>query len=116
MSNIYYNPQDFGLTIVGEVEFSSGCYEFDTSVLWRSDAGEFYIGDDSGCSCPSPFEDIGIRDLMKIAKLQDLIDYFAERCKESFYYDSTDEFRSEDSKRIDGEIGQLISTYQGMTA
>jgi hypothetical protein len=57
MSNPYYDPEDFGLTIVGTVEWEEPCYSFDTTVIWYSTkTGQFYWASDSGCSCPSPFE------------------------------------------------------------
>lgn len=56
--NVYYNPQDFGLEIVGEFEFSEPNWSFDTLVVWKEKRGRYWIGTDSGCSCPSPFEDI----------------------------------------------------------
>lgn len=58
MSNIYYSPQDFGLEIVGDIEKSDGCYQFDLTVVWKQARGKYWIGQDSGCSCPSPFEDV----------------------------------------------------------
>ena len=57
MSNVYYNPSDFGLEIVTEFELSEPCYSFDTVVVWANEKGEYFIDQDSGCSCPSPFED-----------------------------------------------------------
>lgn len=63
-ANIYYSPEKFGLVTVGEVEWSDGSYIFDKTVVWRKrDSLCFYLGSDSGCSCPSPFEDIGLDDL-----------------------------------------------------
>lgn len=57
MSNIYYNPEHFGLEIVAEIEYSSGSYEFDTRVVWKEkDGRKCYTMRDSGCSCPTPFE------------------------------------------------------------
>jgi len=57
MSNIYYNPEDFGLTIFGMVEQDLS-YSFDMFVIWRNnDTDTLYYKTDSGCSCPSPFED-----------------------------------------------------------
>lgn len=56
-NNPYYTPEAFGLTIVGEVEWSEPCYSFDTTVVWKDEEGNFYWASDSGCSCPSPFED-----------------------------------------------------------
>lgn len=65
MPNVYYNPEDFGLVIVGSTELSEPCYSFDTLVVWQHiETGEFYAAHDSGCSCPSPFEDFsGVEDL-----------------------------------------------------
>ena len=56
MSNPYYNPEDFGLTIVDEIEWRDEPYEFDMTVVWKDKSGKYWIASDSGCSCPSPFE------------------------------------------------------------
>lgn len=53
----YYQPEELGLTIVAEVEYSDMDYQFDTRVVWRHDDGRLLTARDSGCSCPSPFED-----------------------------------------------------------
>ena len=67
-SNVYYNPEKHGLEPVAEIEYSSGIYEFDTRVVWRQvDTGVLYTARDSGCSCPTPFEDInGIAELERL--------------------------------------------------
>lgn len=107
MSNIYDDPEKFGLAIVGEVEFSSGAYEFDTSVVWRdADTGDLFYADDSGCSCPIPFEGVGRNDLQKVGRPQDLIDYFETRKRDSSYYDPSDEYGN--TSRIDAQVGELI--------
>lgn len=56
MNDVYYNPESFGLSVVGEVQWDEPCYDFDLTVVW-TDGSLFYWADDSGCSCPSPFED-----------------------------------------------------------
>lgn len=103
MSDLYYSPEKFGLRVVDEVEFSSGAYEFDTSVLWQDiETGAFYVADDSGCSCPVPFEGVGRSDLLKIDRLQTL---FEKRKSDSYYY--------EDNKSgIDAEVASLIGKYR----
>lgn len=65
MTGIYSNPERFGLEFVGQVDWSSGMWEFDLTVVWRSTVvdGLWYVGRDSGCSCPSPFENKGLPDL-----------------------------------------------------
>lgn len=56
MSNVYNNPNAYGLTLVGEIELSESDYSFDILAVWRNKEG-YYLGTDSGCSCPTPFED-----------------------------------------------------------
>ncbi len=58
MGNIYYSPEDFGLEVVGEFDWSEPDYSFDMLVVWKESRGKYWVGEDSGCSCPSPFEDI----------------------------------------------------------
>ena len=67
MPNVYYDPESFGLEIVAELEYSSGCYEFDTRVVWKDKKHkEFFTMRDSGCSCPTPFEDYSLANLDKL--------------------------------------------------
>ncbi len=62
--DVYYNPEKFGLEKVGEVDDPGACYSFDIFAVWRAADGTLYWGQDSGCSCPSPFEDVrGLEDL-----------------------------------------------------
>lgn len=53
----YGFPDKCGLTPVGEIDWSSGSYEFDLFVVYRDAEGRYWWADDGGCSCPSPFED-----------------------------------------------------------
>jgi len=55
--DVYYQAEQFGLTQIGEIEWAEPDYSFDIGVVWRDAAGQLYYGRDSGCSCPSPFED-----------------------------------------------------------
>jgi hypothetical protein len=58
MRNIYYHPEEFGLEVVAKIDDRWACYSFDLTVVWRDIAtGKKYWASDSGCSCPSPFED-----------------------------------------------------------
>jgi hypothetical protein len=56
--DIYYAPEDHGLTVIGELDDPNACYSFDLLVVWQHDDGRILYGIDSGCSCPSPFEDV----------------------------------------------------------
>lgn len=60
-NNIYYNAGSYGLELVAMVELAEPDYSFDLMGIWKGAEG-YYLATDSGCSCPSPFEnynDIG---------------------------------------------------------
>lgn len=63
MPNIYYQPEAYGLTVVGEIEMYDMGYGFDTTVLWRNEAGKYFWAHDSGCSCPVPFEECNLSNM-----------------------------------------------------
>lgn len=54
---VWSEPDMFGLKIVGVVQ-REPCYDFNMCVVWKHKGGKHYFGFDSGCSCPSPFEDV----------------------------------------------------------
>lgn len=56
--NIYYSPELFGVRPIGEIDDPDACYSFDYLVVWQHEDGRLFYGTDSGCSCPSPFEDV----------------------------------------------------------
>ncbi len=70
MANVYYSPEKFGLKIFGELDFG-GSYEFDKFVVWTMEGQDpegrpikaVLWGSDSGCSCPVPFDYVGLSDL-----------------------------------------------------
>lgn len=63
MMNIYHDPKKFGLEIVAELNDPFSCYDFDTVLALRDQNGRIFWCQDSGCSCPVPFEDVGVDDL-----------------------------------------------------
>ena len=57
-TNIYYNPENSGMTIFDSID-TAGSYEFDIFlILKKLDDNSLYYTYDSGCSCPTPFEDV----------------------------------------------------------
>lgn len=64
--DVYYDPEKFGLTIVLECEKEPN-YDFDKFVVWQDAEGNLFYGGDSGCSCPSPFEDFTSLDKLTMA-------------------------------------------------
>jgi hypothetical protein len=58
VSDVYYNPEQYGLMTVGEISFDDDSYQFDMGVVWwHPERHVFFYAEDSGCSCPPPFED-----------------------------------------------------------
>ena len=102
MSNINSTPEKFGLREVAELEFSDGCYQFDTRVVWvEIDTGNLYTARDSGCSCPVPFDDYrNIGDLTPVTidfldTLQiESRDAYSAKEGQEFYYAVLQAFKS----------------------
>lgn len=72
MTNIYYSPENYDLKVIDELELDEPCWSFDTFVVWRHSDGRLFYGHDSGCSCPSPFEDMTLDDLTEFSNPLDL--------------------------------------------
>ena len=53
--NPYYNPEKLGLTM-NEFNESGMCYEYNTLCFFLTGDGRIYSAQDSGCSCPIPFD------------------------------------------------------------
>jgi len=69
MYNLYSSPEKHGLTTVGEIEWGYGDYSFDLTVVWKTADGKFLYAEDSGCSCPSPFDETALVDLRPVESL-----------------------------------------------
>ena len=56
-NNPYYSPEKCGLEMFAEID-TAGSYEFDLFVVWKKlDDNTLWWDTDSGCSCPSPFDE-----------------------------------------------------------
>ena len=55
-NNPYYNPARYKCRTVGEAELTCAEWSFDLVVVLQHEDGGYYLGTDSGCSCPEPFE------------------------------------------------------------
>jgi hypothetical protein len=84
---MYFDSEKHGLEFVGELEFSDGNYQFDTTAVWvDSKTKRLYWADDSGCSCPAPFENLGSReDLITGGGLTALNRHLQKRRDDSYY-------------------------------
>jgi hypothetical protein len=109
MASVYYDPDKFGLKVLGDIDWSSGLYEFDQTVVWQDEQGQMYYADDSGCSCPSPFEAMGRDDLTPCTfpELQAHLEKRLEGCR--------DEEREGNQAAVVNLLGRLRSG-QGLAA
>lgn len=86
MSNIYYSPEQFGLELVKDVEWSDEAYQFCQTALWRDHDGNFYVATDSGCSCPSPFEGYTeVKQLDQVLTFGDLLVHVEKASKDHYF-------------------------------
>ena len=74
------------LEYIGEVEWTGESYQFDITAVWyHPESGLFYWGDDSGCSCPTPFEDVHDLSGLEAGNRFDVIHHLEARGDEGFY-------------------------------
>jgi hypothetical protein len=60
--NVYYDPKECGLEQVATLDEDGLSYEYNTLLVVRDVAtGRVFYAQDSGCSCPTPFEDYHFR-------------------------------------------------------
>lgn len=81
-STIDSQPEQFGLKKVAELSFNNESYEFDYRVVWQTPDGLLWTARDSGCSCPTPFEDV--KELDRFF-LQDVEEEVKEWLKKSYH-------------------------------
>lgn len=98
--NPYYYPQNYGLEIVAEIDFADS-YEFDKVVVWRNEAGDLLWATDSGCSCPTPFENHSTLDSL-------------ERLTNWYYFEQTVKGMSRyNSRYCDDFLREVEQVYRG---
>jgi hypothetical protein len=70
-SSVYYAPEAYGLTTVAAMDWDHEPYQFNLTVVFADAEGRLWFGSDSGCSCPTPFENVGELDrLFSVADLE----------------------------------------------
>lgn len=56
--DLYHQPEKFGLEPFCSLDEPGMSYSFNMFQVWRhTETNELYWAQDSGCSCPSPFQD-----------------------------------------------------------
>lgn len=104
--NLYYSPEKFGLEQIGEVVWREPDYSFDFLVLWRrAETERFYFDEDSGCSCPSPFENATLESLTQVESLRALKAHLRARTREECGPNS---YNANDFNRVTEECNRLL--------
>ncbi len=65
MINPYYYPAKIDLEMLS-FDDPDAYYDFDTLCFWATKEGQIYSASDSGCSCPTPFEDYEGKDQREV--------------------------------------------------
>lgn len=97
-TGIYDNPNDFELTLVRDVDIADS-YEFDIVGIWKTSDGRHLIGHDSGCSCPTPFENTRVDELTEVHTLAEVADFARAKWGEWHVYD-----------RVEDRVARLVSS------
>ena len=70
--DLYYQPEKFGLEVIGVIGDPEASYSFDDLVVWNhAETKRLYWAEDAGCSCPSPFEDYTSLDMAEAVPYDD---------------------------------------------
>lgn len=76
--------------MLDSIEWDDESYQFNmTGVFHHKPTGALFYATDSGCSCPSPFEDMTVDRLKPLARMQDWLDH-VEECSGDLKRDEED--------------------------
>ena len=108
MPDIYSTPEQFGVTLIGEIDWYAGNgYEWNMTVVFRDAKGHLYWGDDAGCSCYPPFYKLESLEDFETGTMMDLSNHIAEIRAERLAINSDDE------SYLDGEIAEVMKRVVG---
>lgn len=77
MRNIYYHPEECGFSVFYTLDQNADCGFDIFLILKKNDTEELFYATDSGCSCPSPFDDTDVSNFVPIRtdeQLRDALD------------------------------------------
>lgn len=97
--DVYYQPENFGLTQVAQIEWAEPDYSFNMGVVWKDADGQLFYGEDSGCSCPSPFEDFTSLESLEKLTFPELEAKLKERAETEYIYEGSSYALSRDELR-----------------
>lgn len=79
--NPYYNPEKCDVTLLVTIDEPNMWYEFNKTIIVKDNpTGEIYAASDSGCSCPTPFENIyGLNQMTHLRNMRDFDEFFNQK-------------------------------------
>ena len=84
--DVYNQPEKFGLTQVAMIDWDDEPYQFDMTVVWlHRKTNRLYMASDSGCSCPSPFEDYKTMESLEALESISQIEAMVKEHREAAY-------------------------------
>lgn len=105
-SDVYSSPSRYGLTHVGSVDWDREAWSFNlTSVWWHAESHTLYWGDDSGCSCPSPFESVLSLDGLVKGGWQELYEHLKSRLSTAI----RGEYYSTPNPHVEAHVASLLT-------
>lgn len=82
-----YYDQFVGFTKLDEIEWDNESYSFNLTAVWvKDDDGTVWTADDSGCSCPTPWE--GTDTLERLFSVEPLVERYKRQTAEGSTYRS----------------------------
>jgi hypothetical protein len=107
-ADTYSQPEKFGLEIVGDISWDNEPYQYDYTVVWKDPkTGELFYADDSGCSCPSPFETYTSRD--QLTPLSGFQEFYEEmKARENTIMLNAREYNREEKEHVPGAVAELL--------
>lgn len=109
--DLYYQPEAFGLTPIGELNDPEASYSFYDFIVWKHEDGRIFYASDSGCSCPSPFEDYTSLDKADEAKSIEEFEAAVKSYFNSVNYDSNwdDDIQPSRFQSLKAEAIELVN-------
>lgn len=113
MTSLYYAPYEWGLEFVASHETKGEPYQFSLVAVFKDPVtGEYFWAQDSGCSCPVPFERHA-RESLEHLTLQNWA-YFEKTVRGSCegYTDPNSFLETVEQVLKLGELGWPLSAYR----
>jgi len=107
--NPYYNPEKLGLTCESFDEQLS--YEYNTLCFFFTDDGRVYSAQDSGCSCPIPFENYEGETQEEVLRMMDRVGSVEQGMREYDSFQSAFRYKHTDVSERLGLQKKLESVF-----